>query len=403
MTRRIHCGVNIDPANPQGIPSAQEIQDLGATWVRFTFKDEGGGPQPSAFGTYDDVVRDLNAAGIRILMILNNETCPGKPAHEASAATWEAYIQSFATRCRQIADHYRQQVRAYQIWNESDHLDPSPKYDPRVRAGIFGPMLKSAFAAIKEVSSAIVAVGGLAAGHPSYVEQVRASTAGVLHADVVGVHPYGRRPAADWPRPDWGFGTLGDLVRQYHTVVGKPIWITELGTDDVEVQDDFPRRAFEALNEDLAEIVPHVFWFCWSDGMVSPFGLLDKDNARKDSYESFKSFATSPVEVEIGALPVVHYQSHYVLLPAGTPWTWFEACRHYFRAFRVTRGESLDDAAKVHGTLGHTITCINPTDDVLDSLRRLNPEARLDEVRADSADELEGIMKRRAEDNLRFG
>ena len=103
MTRRIHCGVNIDPANPQGIPSAQEIQDLGATWARFTFKDEGGGPQPSAFGTYDDVVRDLNAAGLRILMILNNETCPGKPAYEASTATWEAYIQSFAARCRRAA------------------------------------------------------------------------------------------------------------------------------------------------------------------------------------------------------------------------------------------------------------------------------------------------------------
>jgi hypothetical protein len=403
MARRIDCGINIDPANPHGNPSAQEIQDLGATWVRFTFKDDSSGPQPSSFGNYDDVVRGLDAAGIRILMILSYETYPGKPARNADKTTWATYGKKFVTRCRQIADHYRQQVRAYQVWNEPDFLAPSPAYDPCVRAEIFGLLLKSAFTAIKEVSSAMVVVGGLAAGQPPYVEQVKASTAGVLHADVVGVHPYGRRPTADWPRPDWGFGTIGDLVQQYRAVVAKPIWLTEIGTDDVDVQDEFPGRAFEVLNEDLAEIVPHVFWFCWSDGMVPPYGLVDAANVEKDSYASFKSFATLPPEMEVSDLQVVNYQSHYVLLPGGAPWTWFKACRHYFRRFGVTRGESLDDAAKVHGTLGHTITCINPTDEALTYLRRLNPEARLDIIRVRSSAELERIMKRRAIDNLRFG
>ena len=64
MARRIDCGINIDPANPHGNPSAQEIQDLGATWVRFTFKDDSSGPQPSSLGHYDDVMRGLDAAGI---------------------------------------------------------------------------------------------------------------------------------------------------------------------------------------------------------------------------------------------------------------------------------------------------------------------------------------------------
>ena len=403
MTRRVHCGINTDPANLQGNPTAQEIRDLGATWVRFTFKDDSDDPQPSSLGNYDDLVRDLNAGGIKILMILSYETHPDKPASNADEATWNAYTEKFVTRCRQIADHYGQQVRAYQIWNEPDFLAPSTAYDPCVRAEFFGPLLKSAFTAIKEVSSATVVVGGLAAGQPSYVQQVRASTAGVLYADVVGVHPYGRRPTPDWPRSDWGFGTIGHLVQQYHAVAGKPIWITEAGTDDVAVQDEFPGRTFEALDENLAEIAPHVFWFCWSDGMVKPFGLVDAAGNKKASYDSFKSFATSLVDMELPGLPVVNYQSHYVLFPGEAPWTWFEAGRRYFRKFRVTRGESLDDAAKVHGTLGHTITCVNPADEVLAYLRQLNPEARLDVIRIQSAADLETVMNHRADSNLRFG
>jgi len=403
MARRIHCGINTDPANSQGNPSVQELQDLGATWVRFTFKDDSDGPQPSSFGRYDDVVRDLNAAGIDVLMILSYETYPHKPAKDADEQTWNTYGNKFVARCRQVAEHYGPQVKAYQIWNEPDFQAPSPTYDPCVRAEIYGPLLKSVYLAIKEVSSAMVVVGGLAAGYPPYIQEMRATTAGVLHADVVGVHPYGRRPTADWPRSDWGFGIIGELIQQYHAFAAKPIWITEMGTNDLAVQDEFPGRTFEVLNENLAEVATHVFWFCWSDGMVTPYGVIDAGGAKKNSYSSFKDFATMPPETTpVGPL-VVGYQSHYVLFPGGAPWAWYEASRKYFRKYRVTRGESLDDAAKVHGTLGHTITCINPADDGLAYLRQLNPEAKLDIIRITSAAELEAIMNHRAENDLRFG
>lgn len=296
MARHIHCGINVDPTNPHGRPSVQQIQDLGATWVRFTFKDDSDGPQPTRFAFYDDLVGELNQAGINILMILSNETCPGRPARDADEAACDAYIAKFAARCRQIAQHYGSQVQAYEIWNEPDFLAPSPDYDPCMGAEVFGRLLRAAFAAIKEVSSATVVMGGLAAGQPGYLEEVRASTNGVLHVDAVGVHPYGRRPTEDWPRPDWGFGVLGDLIRQYHAAAGKPVWITEVGTDDTSVQDEFPQRTFDTLNGDLAAMAPCVFWFCWSDGMVSPFGLVDADGRRKASYASFREFASLPFE-----------------------------------------------------------------------------------------------------------
>jgi len=296
MARRIDCGINIDPANPGGRPSVQQIQYLGATWVRFTFKDDSDGPHPTRFAFYDDLMQELSQAGINILMTLSYETYPGKPAHDADEGTWDAYIAKFVARCGQIAEHYGSQVQAYQIWPEPDFLVPSPGYDPCVRPEVFGPLLRDAFEAIKEVSSATVVMGGLASGQPGYVEEVRASTNNVLYVDAVGVQSYGWRPTEGWPRPDWGFGVLGDLVQAYYNAAGKPIWITEVGTDDTSVQGEFPRRAFEALNEDLAEVAPYVFWFCWSDGMVPPFGLVDVAGEKKGSYTSFQQFALLPFE-----------------------------------------------------------------------------------------------------------
>lgn len=91
-----------------------------------------------------------------------------------------------------------------------------------------------------------------------------------------------------------------------------------------------------------------------------------------------------------------------MLFPQSAPWAWFKACRRYLRKFHVTFGENVNDAAKVHGTLGHTITCINPTDDTLEKLQRLHPEARLDIIRIDSAAKLEAKMNERVSSNQRF-
>jgi len=97
------------------------------------------------------------------------------------------------------------------------------------------------------------------------------------------------------------------------------------------------------------------------------------------------------------------YRSHYVLFPQGTPWSWYDASRHYMLRFRPTRGESADDAAKVHGALGHTITCINPSPQTIDYLRQINPEATLDIIKAGSQAELFEIMKWRADNSKRYG
>lgn len=294
MARRIYCGINTDPANDLGNPSPGEIRALGADWVRFTFKDHQDAPQPTAFALYDDLLQDLRDAGIRILLILSYETYPGKWECDADETKWEAYIERYANRCRQIAEHYGDQVQAYEVWNEPD-LAPQPGYNPYVPPRIFGRVLRAARDAIKSVVSVPVVLGGLGAGQPDYLRAVQTQSGDVLHADAVGVHPYGRRPTDDWPTPTWGGldpGLVG-LLQQYYAVASKPLWVTEMGCDDVSVQGSFPWHTFESINTNLG-MVPVVFWYCWSDGMVSPWGLLAANGAKKQAYDSFRVFAVQP-------------------------------------------------------------------------------------------------------------
>lgn len=241
-------------------------------------------------------------------MILNNESCPGMPeiAHLDDAGHWHPYIENYRVRAQIIAEHFRERVAAYQIWNEPDHAPDPPRYTPTVRAHFYGRMLQHAYQAIKVVSERPAITAGMVTGNPGWVRDVMASTGNHLFTDALAVHPYGQRPFPDWPRPDWGFGLVTDLISRYHAVVSKPIWITEFGNWDMDAQashpdggigradDVFPLQMLDAVNMELAGIVSHFFWFCWSNGMVPPFGLHEASGERKASYFAFHKFATLP-------------------------------------------------------------------------------------------------------------
>ena len=80
----------------------------------------------------------------------------------------------------------------------------------------------------------------------------------------------------------------------YYSVSKLPLWITEVGTNDMTVQALFPERTFAALAAAESSIhTTAVFWFCWSDGMVSPFGVVDTTGKPKPSYGSYQQYARS--------------------------------------------------------------------------------------------------------------
>ena len=54
---------------------------------------------------------------------------------------------------------------------------------------------------------------------------------------------------------------VGAWIRYADVAQGKEIWITEIGTQDLNSQGEFPQRAFDAIVG--TGVCKHVLWFCW--------------------------------------------------------------------------------------------------------------------------------------------
>ena len=79
----------------------------------------------------------------------------------------------------------------------------------------------------------------------------------------------------------------------------------------------------------------------------------------------------------------VSYTSQYIKLPQteNVFWAYYYLLREYIDKFRVTLGQSADDAVKIHGDLGHVITVVNPKSGDLEYMQGLaDPGTKFDVV-----------------------
>jgi hypothetical protein len=281
---KLRYGMNIDPANPKGNPAAKTLKAAGVRWVRIEYKSSKG------YALYDPLIAAHRAAGLKVLLLVDYASVPGKPASDASASQWTAYLALFDKGLAGIAKHYGNGVDAWQVWNEPD-LPKQPGYDPGVPAAHFGKLLAAAVKTIGLHSTRPVIGGGLASGSTSYVAAA-VKAAGPLTVDALAVHPYGQRAPDDWPHAGWGFGNMSSLLKAY-LALGKPVWISEIGTDVTSpstFQADYLQNVY-LLAKQLGKQVPVVFWFCWSDGMVSPYGVLDAQGKPKPAHARYEKLA----------------------------------------------------------------------------------------------------------------
>ncbi len=276
-------GMNVDPANPAGFPTHQALREIGARWVRVEWKAAPG------FGFYDGAIAGYRASGLRVLLLVDYSSVPGSPPSNAPEGAWRDYISRFAAGVADIAAHYGNGVDAWQIWNEPDLFAPGTGYDPGIPAHLYGVMLRDTAATIRARSTRNIVTGGLASGDASYLSRARSAVGG-LFVDAVSVHPYGQRAPDDWPHPGWGFGNMSALFDRY-LAFGLPLWVTEIGTVDSSVQAAYLENVYELAGSRYAGRVERVFWFCWSDGMVPPFGVVTAGGAPKPAYWSYRAVA----------------------------------------------------------------------------------------------------------------
>jgi len=273
-------GVNVDPLNGAGSPSVADLASFG--WIRLVAR-------PDAQVT--NYIADARQAGIRVVAVLASQSFPAGTPIDQMAST---YANDFEADC-------------WQLGNEPD-AGWSPTASPEAQSAAvrqqfhgsswcmdppdFAALVETCASAIRNVRpTATIVTAGLTSGSAIYLLR-----AGSLPVDGVAVHPYGQHPdpfthgpdSPEWAGLPGNFGFVGDLLGSYGAF-GFPLWVTEVGVSTTQATSELQGRYCEvmmSLLRDRPDVVA-AFWFCYSDGMVPEFGLLDGTGAPKPSFDRF--------------------------------------------------------------------------------------------------------------------
>ena len=281
-------GVNVDPKNPAGKPSSAALGPFG--WIRLVARWDKDANEPDQ--SIVSYVAEARAAGTRVLLVLARESFrTGTPN---------------TSELRAVSRGYGERIDAdgYQICNEPDagwnpsfstERNSAVKRGPDhpsswcMDPGDFAETVGICAQAIREARpTAVIVTAGLTSGSAEYLARC-----GPLPVDGVAIHPYGQRPEPDrsaWEELPGNFGFVGNLLDSYR-MFGLPLWVSEIGvsSDPEQSTPEFQARYCRAMMSHLRDRndIVAAIWFCYSDGMVPEFGLLDRHGAPKPAFHTF--------------------------------------------------------------------------------------------------------------------
>lgn len=334
-----------------GISDAQKTQTAtamagaGAQWTRIGLGWRNLEPSKGSYSSYylqeqDRAVQAAHDAGIKVILDVIESPQWASGSTNKYAAPRDP--QDLADFMSFIANRYRGEVQAYEIWNEENG---SRFWPSGPNAAAYTSLLKAAYPAIKSADpSSTVLFGGLANNDYRYVEAAYAAGA-KGYFDVMAVHPYTcwapegyywvdaneNWVAGEGPRPagtritEYAYTGYRE-VRASMLANGddKPIWFTEFGwstgssgscTVDEPTQASYLTRAYQLAAQD--PYVQVALWYSfredyWADPSTdwdAGFGLVHHDFTPKPAYSAFRDYATGATA---GAAPSGND-------PSGTP------------------------------------------------------------------------------------
>lgn len=258
-------GINLPPyrgdvpgATPIHDQIVDDLENLGAKWMRFEFRARGN-PPTIPIDDYHTVLDRLRARGINALGLIDYTTVP-RPQAEWSLTS---YREAFVSNASSLVNEFKDDIHHWEIWNEQDigHGPTSPPGDtymsPRNYAYLLGgdPAAETGtwaamgvYQAIKNADpSATILLGGLSnawkagdgGGAGNYLQELYEELSeleylsGSWPFDVVAVHPY----YGHNPDPSVYLFSGGDYILRAnlwsvmndHGDGSKRFWITEIG------------------------------------------------------------------------------------------------------------------------------------------------------------------------------
>ncbi|MBT7298544.1 MAG: hypothetical protein HN849_03480 [Victivallales bacterium] len=195
------------------------MKAAGIGWARTDFDWSGVEKKQGewTFDHLDETVQWAEAAGVKILPILDYDVAWARPAYK-HPDLWLEYVRRVVTR-------YKARLRHWEVWNEQN-LEGFWREKPA--PANYAKLLKATYREIKAIDPELtVLIGGFAGIPWPFIEGVYAAGGGPFF-DVMNVHPY-RYPAR--PGPGKLFRDLERLraTMATHGDGDKPIWITEIG------------------------------------------------------------------------------------------------------------------------------------------------------------------------------
>ncbi len=263
--RKTRLGYGIQ-TNPWGDTDANinHLKTLGFEWVKFqmAWKEVELTPGAYDWSRWDEVIETYAANNIKVLLSIPKAPDWARPADDdktiegppADPATYAGFVAK-------VAERYRGQVQAIEVWNEQN-LWYEAGGQGRIDAARYVQLLQQAYQAIKAVNPEMTVVSGgltpagtiedLAVDDVEYLEQMYAN--GLKgYFDALGAHPAGFNcPAlADWQtitseeatathflepfeNRHHGWCFLGTMAAYREVMIAngdenKPIWPTEFG------------------------------------------------------------------------------------------------------------------------------------------------------------------------------
>jgi hypothetical protein len=249
------------------------VQELGFQWVKQTFSWRD--IEPAQKGHYewklaDDVVRRVGRReGLKLLARIDRQPfwsqAPGTPELENAPP---ARLQDFGDFCYALADRYKGQIAAYQVWNEPNLAREWGSQPPNPAQYV--ALLKVCYQGIKaaDPDALVISAGMAATGTYSneampddvFIEQMYQAGA-APYFDLLGVHAPGYRAPPEMSpdevaqQPEYGgqrffaFRHVEDIRRimEKYGDEAKQIAILEMGwtTDPIH-----PEYAWHAVTEE---------------------------------------------------------------------------------------------------------------------------------------------------------
>ncbi|MEW5960460.1 MAG: glycosyl hydrolase family 18 protein, partial [Chloroflexota bacterium] len=200
-------------ADPRGDTAASigYIKALGFNWVKFqmAWKDVEPAPGDYSWGMWDNIINAYHSNGIQVLLSIPKAPDWARPFDDDKSVEGPPQDPGqYAGFVAMVADRYRGQVQAIEIWNEQNLWYEAGGVG-RIDAANYVQLLQMSYRAVKEANPQLIVVsgaltpagnvGGVAVDDIDYLNQMYAG--GVKgFFDALGAHPSGYNCPAngDW-------------------------------------------------------------------------------------------------------------------------------------------------------------------------------------------------------------